>query len=249
MNLKFICAYFFYLTYSGVLSGQNQFRIDSLLNIIETQESSIEEEVEANLKLAAELYKHNRDTSFHYAFIGLALAKESESDYLIAKAYTQTSLKNVNDGKYLDALSDLNTSIDLLENLPINSISKKELYNSKILTLRNRGTVHNYLNDHEAAITDHLQASDLAEQIGSDRELSLAYYNLAVVHFSNQNFERASQFQQKGYQIVVKLDDILLRLLLWRKNITYYNHLWKLQMFLIPFIIKAKDMTLQSTTR
>jgi signal transduction histidine kinase len=204
---SFVLFLFTVFSYSSIVA-QDYEQIDSLQKVLDKEDITDAESAKLYTTLAGMYHQRSRDTAYLYSQKGYEHAIASKDNFLIAKSLIQISVKDIHGGNYDDGLSKLTKAEDLLSS--ITSSLDEEVFKAKILLYRNLGTVHNFKNQHKEAIESHLKALKLSEETDNLVEAGKAYYNIAVVHFSNQNYDRSLYYQNKAYETGIAIGDPLL---------------------------------------
>ncbi len=183
------------------ICAQDQVKIDSLLNILENSDLETKQEASINQLLAKEFYFSDRDTSHYFAGKGYQLAKKSGDNFLIANGLVQTSLIHLAAVELEIAMDKLEEAEELISNLGNTTATEDDIIGTKISIQRNKADLYNKSNKYEEAINCELLVNELAIATNNKYEEAMSYYNIGIVHFTNQNYERAAYYQKKALKI------------------------------------------------
>ena len=201
MKCSAILALFFWL--SAVPSiGQDTEHMDSIYQTLTASTSTLDS-AKAYLALASALYVFHPDSAIGLAEQARVLAVQSGDPFIMAQSLVRVSLKFINGGQYSSAVDTLLKADSFLDTTSM----QKEVLDLRALLHRNLGTCYNYQNKHEKAIETHLKTLSIAKKAHNMKEIIYANYNIAVVHFSNQNYDRALHYQSNAYTAAVEAGD------------------------------------------
>ncbi|WP_025665488.1 tetratricopeptide repeat-containing sensor histidine kinase [Aquimarina megaterium] len=178
--------------------AQNQIKVDSLLQALETNIS--EKEKVDTYNLLARQYSDNDSvqTSF-YANQAIKIAKKINYNKGIITSYDEIAWISM-------LLGNSEKAIDLYQKSI--AIAKKMKYLKEEAGAYNGlGTVNNYLGNNTKALEYYFKALKIYERLNEKLNISKSYYNIALTYRNQSDHDKSLEYHLKGLEIDKNLGD------------------------------------------
>ncbi|MFH1320379.1 MAG: tetratricopeptide repeat protein [Bacteroidota bacterium] len=179
-------------------TAQNQTKIDSLENLLQTD---IEDTTRVNTlnALGQELMYQNTDTSIFIIRYALELAVKNEDKKGQANAFRCLGVCNGIKGNYLNTLDNFHKAIKIY----------KELNDRKGISasLGNIGIVYRKQGDYLKALKYYFKALEIAEELGNKNTIAIMLGNIGNVYFSQGDYPKALEYHFKALEIAEEIGD------------------------------------------
>ncbi len=179
------------------ISTQVSAQVDSLLNIINSEESDTTK-IDAFNAISSSYLGSNPDTSIYYASQASDLSKQTK-DYI----RLGTSLKNVGLGYYYKA-----DFVRVLEYWEESLKAFEDANDPKGVSnlLSNIGAVYYSTGDNTKAIDYYLRSLRIAEEAGEDFRVATVLQNIGAVYESTKEFDKAESYLIQALEICKVLE-------------------------------------------
>ena len=193
---KFTLSLLLFLLLAKVLSAQNQAKIDSLKQILESNISD-KERVDTYVMIAGE-YK-NIDSLNTFQYIDKAIELANKINYPEGKidAWYQLAWANIRLGSY--------TKSDELFSKMINQANLINYLNGKANGLYGLGVISWYQGDFNRALEYYLEALKVFEKLGNKSKMASCYSGLGIISGDRGDFDRALEYYFKSLRLKEEL--------------------------------------------
>lgn len=212
-NYKLVlCFIFFCLSTSAF--AQNQAKVDSLSNLLESSTSE-QEQVDLLNQLALEYVYIKPDKADNYSTKAKELAtKISYAKGLIGchKAFGATKMVY---GKYSESVEEFKNALQIAqaENLKVDEAK----------LLNNIGVITHRMGNSTEALTYHRQALKTRKEIGDQGEVIVSYNNIGLVHLETANYDSALNYFIKAESLKEYYSQAQLATLYNNFGLVYHN--------------------------
>jgi len=189
---------FCFITLTSSLYPQNQRKIDSLFNVINTTKQDTTK-AEAYANICDAYSRSNPDTAMYFGNLGLKLAKEANYKKGIAVCYIK--IGNIYEGQcnYPTALDFYKKSLKIREELG----NKKGI----AISYNNMGAIYKDQGNYPLALEYYQKSLIICEALGDKQEMSNCYNSIGNVHREQSNYSQALEYYKKSLKIEEELRD------------------------------------------
>jgi len=185
------------LALQNTAKAQNQTHIDSLMERLEEPELSKKTETQILNQLAWEYKDFQPETAVEFGNKALKIANKINYSQGLADAYKNIGVAQINQKKYIEALTVL-----------FQALALKETTNDK----QGRAECLNYIGDaykgrknYSEAIRHYIKAVELFEEIGNKKGTLRALNNLSDTYFKQARYNNALKFAYKSITIAEEI--------------------------------------------
>lgn len=199
-SLVMRCLIAIFLLFYKNGQGQNPALLDSLLNELHTGIFT-HDTVKARLylKLVANYYPINKDSSAYYNRLAYELSKKIGMNEVAVKAFNNMGVFHFEKGEY-----DLAEEIyhQVLDSARASGDESSEMY-----ALWNLGNIRHSQGNYQAAMALHIESSELAENAGDQRSLAQLYLNISFSADQLGFKEEQKSYARKAIDLANTLDN------------------------------------------
>jgi len=196
---KIIFTIIFFISFSLLSKSQNN--IDSLINLLNTDYSDIEDTNKVNLvnKIAVNYYFSEPDKSLEFALQSEKLSTKLNFKKGIAESIKIKAIAYYVKGNYDTSLVFFLSALKIYEELnDIKNIGS--CYN-------NMGNINWVLNNIEAAIVSYNHAAEYFKRNNNESGLATIYMNLGAMYSEKKESEKAMEYFFQSLEIFSKIND------------------------------------------
>jgi len=178
--------------------AQNQHKIDSLLNVLNTSKQDTNK-VKACTGLCDAYLRSNPDTAKYFGNLGLNLATKTNYKKGISDCYNK--IGNIYEAQcnYPAALENYKKSLKIREELG----NKKGIARS----YNNIGAIYKDQGNYPLALEYYQKSLVISDGIGDKQEMSYCYNSIGNIHREQGNYNQALEYYQKSLKIEEELGD------------------------------------------
>jgi len=187
-----------YISLQNIYTQNNQ-KIDSLLNIINTSKLDTII-INSYIELSELFRKNNTDTAIYFSNKGLILSEQK--GYIKGQSHGLSSLgiAYTYKGDYEKALGYYEKALNL--NIKMN-------YKEEIMqTFNSIGGVNYYLDNLPKAIENFQKSATIAEQLGDEYGFAQSYNNISSLYNKQKQYDKAIEYLDKSLQTRQKINDV-----------------------------------------
>lgn len=200
--MKKFCIYLIILSLGISATGQNA--VDSLKNLLETEDDSTK--VQILLSLSRIYLSKNLLESVDYATSALELAKETGDLFLQKEALTNLGAARYYQGNFIKAREAWLEGIDILKQmdniLEDESIKKKKIKEDLALLYNNIGVVYKNEGEYDKAIEYYQENLRISEESGNILNMARSHNNIGNVYFYfGIDYNKAIDYYNKALEL------------------------------------------------